>query len=393
MSSRRAGFTLLEVLLATAVGAAIMAGIFSVMRVQTRLTEDGGRRVEEAQLARGLLDLMGQDIRHCVPASGTAEMRLRQAAAEIPFAEEIAFGDLLEPTVTASYVPAEVRQFNLAIVGDEGRLILSPHRSSAEESAEAFAHGQRNGKLTQGGGGPSALLPRQVNRLRTSTTVEGVLPSQRGGFARVAYFVLDKPTGEEPAEQPEAGGEAEIAPQQGLVRLEHTQLRSENALVLVSQALARLRKPPQADSAESDRTGSPLEGSGVRAELVAPEVKHLALRYYDGSFWHWRWDGSAGLPRAVEIELGLSSGSRAAAAAASPSTTATPQAGDEKARSHTQAAVGSDTAELRIYRLTVRVPTAGWPEAAPPADSLWAQPGASTPLGSADFGSRHGAVP
>ena len=35
MSSRRLGFTLLEVLLATAVGAAIMAGIFSVMRVQT----------------------------------------------------------------------------------------------------------------------------------------------------------------------------------------------------------------------------------------------------------------------------------------------------------------------------------------------------------------------
>lgn len=379
MSSRRLGFTLLEVLLALALGAALMAGIFSVMRVHARLAEDGGRRVEEAQLARAVLDLIGREIRNCVPASGTGEARLSQVSAEIPFAEEIMFGGSPGAAATASYLPAELGQFNLAIVGDDTRLILSPHRA-AGESAATF--GRESGPLVW----PPASMG-------STTGVEEVPASERGGFVRVGYFMLENPASGESAEQPEASGDAGIERPHGLARLELSQLRREDAFKRVSDAIRRLRKPPQDGEHESELAESTLEGSRVRAEVLAGEVRKVAFRYYDGSFWHWRWDGSAGLPRAVEIELGLGRGKRQAAAAKAPSVAATDENGDEGIARHTQIAAGPDGQELRIYRLTVRVPTAGWAEPTGPAGSVEPQPGGFTPLGSAPLESRQGALP
>jgi len=46
------------------------------------------------------------------------------------------------------------------------------------------------------------------------------------------------------------------------------------------------------------------EGRQVEATLLAPEVKFLRLRYWDGSAWTEAWQGDD-LPQAVEITLGL----------------------------------------------------------------------------------------
>jgi len=45
------------------------------------------------------------------------------------------------------------------------------------------------------------------------------------------------------------------------------------------------------------------EGKEIQATLLAPRLKFLRLRYWDGTDWQPRWSGS-GLPGAVEIVLG-----------------------------------------------------------------------------------------
>ncbi|NQU76414.1 MAG: hypothetical protein HQ546_08900 [Planctomycetes bacterium] len=48
------------------------------------------------------------------------------------------------------------------------------------------------------------------------------------------------------------------------------------------------------------------EGKQIRAELVAPSIRFLRLRFYDGTGWIESWTGGD-LPMAVEITLGTGS--------------------------------------------------------------------------------------
>src|SRR5438309_7838936 len=63
----RAGFTLLEVILASAIALLLMWGLYVGMDVQLRLTDEGRTVVNQADLARNLLTRMSAELSGCLP--------------------------------------------------------------------------------------------------------------------------------------------------------------------------------------------------------------------------------------------------------------------------------------------------------------------------------------
>src|SRR6266849_5262814 len=68
----RPAFTLLEMLLATFVSVLLMAALYVAMEVQLKHAQSGRDRIEQATLARALLNRIAADIVHSVtPAAPT----------------------------------------------------------------------------------------------------------------------------------------------------------------------------------------------------------------------------------------------------------------------------------------------------------------------------------
>ena len=61
--TRRAGYTLLEVVLAVGIGLLLVAALYVALDVQLRYMQAGRQIVAEAQLARGVLNRIATDIR------------------------------------------------------------------------------------------------------------------------------------------------------------------------------------------------------------------------------------------------------------------------------------------------------------------------------------------
>ncbi len=67
----RAGFTLLEVLLTSVLMATLLAGVWSLFHVYTRLFETGQTRTEQAQLVRSLMRQLSDDLRSAIQDTAT----------------------------------------------------------------------------------------------------------------------------------------------------------------------------------------------------------------------------------------------------------------------------------------------------------------------------------
>lgn len=452
MSGRRSGFTLLEVLLALGLGALLMAGLFAAMRIQTRIARDGGREIEQAQLARSLLEMIAADIRACQPPGGDAGSRLRQAAAEMPLAQWFLFGGsspLDEETVPLPLEAASLdrssvfsqegtisltrrRRLNLGIIGDDSHLILSPHRSGGD-AVELLP--LREESPTTGAAVPPYGVGDRPNPTATDRFGdEGEQPG-RSGFARVAYFLvrdaesslLRGSEGPEPLVEPStdltgstsvAGNDrpavterflpvGELESVYGLGRLEVGSPQSEAAFRYARFAMAQLQMETEADRS-TDESGDAaiageLEGeeptlpepsipihTSVRTELIAPEVKYLRVGYYDEGGRHARWQDNDSLPRAVAIEIGFLPDVTSDRAESS----ASEQSVDMEDQVESEIRDPSLGPRLRLYRLTVRVPAAPAGKMKPPSgDSADAVPEGFFGNGAVSGGLGGGATP
>jgi prepilin-type N-terminal cleavage/methylation domain-containing protein len=68
----RRGFTLIEVLVAAALVAVLMAGVWALMSTFERLFNSGQARAEQAQISRTLLAQLAEDLRTAIPDSASA---------------------------------------------------------------------------------------------------------------------------------------------------------------------------------------------------------------------------------------------------------------------------------------------------------------------------------
>lgn len=124
----RKGYTLLEVILAIAIGLLLIAALYVALEVQMRYMQTGRNAVAEGQLARGLLARMGADIRQHLgkhPASSAA-------ATATATATTTTSTSATAPTTTgasgtdaaASGGGLGTTQFNYGVQGDDTQLML-----------------------------------------------------------------------------------------------------------------------------------------------------------------------------------------------------------------------------------------------------------------------------
>lgn len=238
---KRPGYTLLEVVLAAAIGVLVMSALYVAMEIQLRQTQMGRDVVEESVLVRSLLNRLSRDITASLTAppkgSGDAANGTQSytTSPATPTTQQPANSNANQNSQgnTASTTPSSEMgsaSFNLGLVGSYDRLELQVSRP-----------------------------PRIPQAVEGSTET----PLAEGDLRRITYWLTP-------------GGLA----------------REEVQLV----------------------SGTDLVESLDEADLViAPEVRNIQFRYFDGATWQESWDGSAvggdgqpkGPPLAVEILLDI----------------------------------------------------------------------------------------
>jgi prepilin-type N-terminal cleavage/methylation domain-containing protein len=140
-SARRAtapaGFTLLEVLLASAIGVMLLGGLYVAVDVQLRQMHTGRRANEQTQLARNVLSKIAQDISgQLAPTLSTSITNSGSTSG--------ASGTSSAATGAAATTASNVVQFNIGVLGDAQTLILSSSRVPKENlKAEILLNGDQ----------------------------------------------------------------------------------------------------------------------------------------------------------------------------------------------------------------------------------------------------------
>lgn len=239
----RAGFTLLEVLLALTLSVVLLAGIFAAMDQSWKLTVSGREEMERSQLARALLRKMSLDIR---------------AIAYVP------------PVVSDS----DEATSNTSPTTTSGTSTTDP--STTEETPSARSFGIRgNGQRIE------MHLTRARRDLEFSPSVDGNKVQSHTSDLRVVTYQLSG-----------AGSTINV-----------TGPTTSTTGSTTSGGLIRTEGDRMATQMIEEKGGSATSLSGAQA--LSPEVSSLLFRYFDGKTWYPAWDSEdAGrLPRAIEITL------------------------------------------------------------------------------------------
>jgi hypothetical protein len=266
----RPAYTLLEVLVASAVGVLLMGALYMAISVQLRHAQIGRDLLEQSLLSRALLARMDKDIRLSLgpplPAAsgssgggGASSMMSgggsgSSGASGATGASSTGTGGNTGSNSTASSTSGASSatstsgsvQFNLWVQGDTSWIMLYISR-----------------------------VPRELTAVTDSDSEDQPLSSD---LRRVSYWLA-------------GGADSPL----GLARQEVAAVTSDQEMAVV---------PP----------GIPDEASMV----IAEEVKSLQFSYFDGNAWQDTWDGTAagpdgstpvGPPLAIAITLGIASDS------------------------------------------------------------------------------------
>jgi prepilin-type N-terminal cleavage/methylation domain-containing protein len=114
LAAGRSGYTLLEVVLAIAIGLLLIAALYVALDVQMRYMQAGRNAVAEGQLARGLLARIGADIR----------MHLGKLPSVAALAGQTSVLRASGTDTSAVEAAAGTAQFNYGLQGDESQLVL-----------------------------------------------------------------------------------------------------------------------------------------------------------------------------------------------------------------------------------------------------------------------------
>jgi prepilin-type N-terminal cleavage/methylation domain-containing protein len=256
----RSGFTLLEVLLATAIGVLLLAALYVALNVQLHHVQSGRDAAEQGLLVRSLLTRMGNDIsaslgpvppKRTTSSSSSSSTNGSSTSSSSTSTTNSSTSSTTTPATTDTSSNSSTTtnsltgpvQFNLGVQGDTTRLVLFVSRVPREVSFAAADPSNPNSQLV-------------VSDLR-----------------RITYWL--------------AGGD----PPLGLARQEI--------------------KPVTADEATGSLTPDVDEEA---AQVIAEEVKSLEFSYFDGTSWQSSWDGTAagsdgstprGPPLAIAIKVGI----------------------------------------------------------------------------------------
>jgi prepilin-type N-terminal cleavage/methylation domain-containing protein len=249
---RPGGFTLLEVMLALALSAVVVAMVAEAIDIHLRMVDASRGNVEEALLARTLFNLIAEDLRNAPQYNP-------------PDAEK-----MLLPTSSADEAS-----------GEDTEAAASEEEQPAEtEEEEAETESTLWPQFFPGLFGNASEIQIDTSRLPRSDELDAafyeaplMMASQLSEVKTVSYRVI----GETPGAQGFSEGSS------GLVRCEFD----------------------RAAAIYAANNGMLSELNRVYVEPIAPEVAGIEFLYFDGTSWVQEWDSEANgyLPLAVEIVL------------------------------------------------------------------------------------------
>ena len=261
----RPGYTLLEVLVASAVGVLLMGALYMAISVQLRHAQIGRELVEQSLLARTLLARIDNDIRSSLGPPAPAKSSSSSSAG----GSSAAGGSASGSSGTAGAAGSG---------SSTGASSTGSGTSSGSNPSTTTGTGAVQFNLWVQGGTDTLMLyvsrvPRELNPIPGSDNndVQPLVSDLR----RVSYWLA-------------GGGSGNPL---GLARQEVTMVTSDQAMADV---------PPGIANEES--------------MVIAEEVKSLTFSYFDGSSWQDTWDGTTagsdgttpvGPPMLIAITIGI----------------------------------------------------------------------------------------
>ena len=245
-SSHRPAFTLLEVLLATAIGIVLMGALYVTMNIQLRHAQAGRDAVEQSTLARALTARMANDITGNL-GQATSSVTTQSAA---------------QPSTTASSSSTTTASStSSSSTASTSSSTTSSSSASTSSSTSVGAAGSAN-VCVQGDSTHLVLSVSRVSREFTLGPNSDTSTTNLVGISDlrlISYWLV---------------GDSGSA--QGLARMEYKPVTSTDAVNAI---------PPNL----------PDDASYV----IAEEVKSLTFSYFDGSAWQDSWDGTTPGPDGV----------------------------------------------------------------------------------------------
>lgn len=247
------GFTLFEVILATALAATLLLGLWSLFSIFAKLFEEGQAKTETSQLARALLDQLATDLQSAIQ-------------------------DPIPAASSKTRTSTPLRRFTLSGSGHELRLDVL--------------------QLTPLEGNP--------NPVSDSEQLLGESSSARVPELRTVFYTFREPSSA--ADPAMADPTGDTLP--GLLRREldfetpvtEQRVGGPAGASAGSQGLVGEGAPEEPGATDS-LTPRAIDDSA----LWAPEVVRLDFRYFDGSGWSSQWNSLTrkSLPVAVEVTMQL----------------------------------------------------------------------------------------
>jgi len=243
--SRSRGFTLIEIMVATAISMLIIGSVYAAFKTSLKVYQQDETKIIMLQKCRATLDRLAQDISDMFYADGDDELTL--------MAEDFADSDTNMDQDMISFV---------AITNPNLKKYVS---STTDENTTKTV----------------------VNAQTGEETTENTLPSD---MARVIYYIGQNP---------------EVDNVLSLMRVETSDLNTQNVQDLMSQLQVSPSSSTQSSSS-SALNDEDLQNT-LKSSILVDNIAGLNIRYFDGTDWVDTWDmeEEKTIPKAVEITLSV----------------------------------------------------------------------------------------
>jgi prepilin-type N-terminal cleavage/methylation domain-containing protein len=261
-AARRAGFTLLEVMLAMSIGVLLLGGLYVAVDLQLRHAQAGRDLVVQTYLSREILSRMSADIRSTVNLPNAAR-----------FSSPNAYSKNSSSGGSGGGGGSGGSGGGAASATAAGATGASTNTGNTGSTSAQTTTGGTNDAITYPFGiqGDSGTINLYISKVPSEVLVPvgSDVPPPVSDVRRISYWLA-------------AGG-----------------LAKQEVKIITSQDVTNLIPPDLPDDAY---------------QIVAEEVRSLTFQYFDGSSWQDTWDSTIlgldgktpiGPPRAVAIVIGL----------------------------------------------------------------------------------------
>jgi len=267
---KRAGYTLLEIILALTIAILLLSALYAAVGHQLRQAQAGRDVTSQTTMSRAIVQRIETDVVASLSLSEPGRYRNLAKNAQAQQATQSGGQTTQTGQTTQATQTAQTTQTS----GQSGQTAAPPQAEAADATNDDAGLGGASGPVVLPFGvvGDTNTLTLFVSKVpgeiySTRESDQGQLVSD---IRRITYWMADENLG---------------------------LCRQEVRVATADEALAP--GPPSGD---------------VKNFLLAPEVKKMEFRYFDGTGWADSWDSTVpgddgitpiGAPRAVEVRIGL----------------------------------------------------------------------------------------